>query len=338
MKNNKFSSLFKDFRFVMLLPVVIMLLAVIFGVIFKFNTTTEFKTTYTFNVKYNTSLSEENYEDYACELSKVLNKEADGKFDYKLEQLNENIALSTKVTIYNSSLTSAELENDFTAISEKIETAVNAKIGSGHIEVTELNKINGISYTKEVLKALLVVGIITVIMFAYIWFRFELKMALCSLLLLPYNIGILTALLLLFRLPVNTMFMVPYILTTILSYILFMIVGDKIREELDLDLFAEANNQTLLNGSLITNKNVLLILLISFSGALLLSMLSLSSKVIFTAILSLIGIVVAIYSTIFVAFGLWTKVYNKDSDKRLKAKKLKKEQPKTKKSKTEELV
>ena len=323
----------------MLVPVVLMLLAVIIGVVFNFNLGKEFKETYSFTIKYNSSVSNEQYEDYLDQISSVLNNHTDGKFSYKFEKLNEEIALQTKVTIYNTKLNSIDLQNKFIVISGEIKDVVNASIGNGHIEISELNAVSGISFTNEVVKTLLALTVLAIVMFAYIWFRYQFKMALCSLLLLPYNVGTLMALMVLFRLPVNTMFTIPFFISTILSYIVFVILADKIREYLEFELLSDAKNEEMLANSLQSNKNILSILLISFSVSLLLAMLSLSANVIFTSILALIGVVVAVCTAVPVSLGLWMKVYNKANDKRLKAKKLKKEQTKTKKSaKTDAVV
>ncbi len=322
------------FKFYLLVPVVIMLLALIIGVIFGVNKSNDFKTTYSFTVKYNSTVSEKEYDAYIKDISNILDKNGAEKFDYKFEKLNDDISLTTKVIISNSQYASADLANKFTTISNNIKQVVNEKIGGGHIEISELSEISGQSFTKEILKTLLAVGVITVLAFAYIWIRYELKMALCSLLILPYNVGLLIAMLVLLRLPFNNMFMIPFYLTMLVSYVVFIIIANNIRDELDDDVFAESKNNDLFINSLNTSKNALTIILICLATAILISMLSFSIKVIFIAIACLLGLCIAVYSPLFVTFGLWTKVYNIDKDKRLKAKKLKKEN-KNKKDKKE---
>ena len=49
-------------KFILLIPVILILLAVVIGVVFKFNISKEFTTTYKFTVSYNTTITESNYE------------------------------------------------------------------------------------------------------------------------------------------------------------------------------------------------------------------------------------------------------------------------------------
>ena len=332
MKNNLFlPSIEKNRKYFLLVPVVLMLLAVIIGVIFKFNLSTDFTTTYTFNVSYNSTVTDEKYDNYVNEISTILNKNGAEKFSYKFDKLNADISLATKVTIYNSDLSGVELNNKFATISSQIEDVINEKIGNGHINVSSLQTNSGQSFSNQLINSAVVLLVSAVILFVFIWIRHEIKLAFASLFVVLYNTGILTALIVLFRLPVNTFFTLPFYLTTLISYAIFMIVADKIRSQLDEDS-SLSKNEELLTKAVVANKNILAMILLSLAVCILLSMLSLSTKVIFTAIACLLGLVVAAYSSICVGLSIWSKIYNKDSDKKLKAKKLKKDQPKTKKS------
>ena len=62
MKSNKKSCDFvKNFKYIMLLPIVIALLAIVFGAVFGFNLDYDFRNVTTFNVKFNTTVTESEY-------------------------------------------------------------------------------------------------------------------------------------------------------------------------------------------------------------------------------------------------------------------------------------
>lgn len=336
MINNLIIPSSKNRKYLLLIPVVLMLLAVIVGVIFKFNVNADFKTTYTFNVVYNSSIEENKYADYENEIAKVLQDNNIKSFDF--EKLNEDISLATKVNIYNSDMSFTELKNIFNKASSSIETNINNKIGNGHINISDLYKVSGQSFTNQILNMSLVLLVFAIIFFAYTWIRHEFKMAISSLFILPYNIGILLALTLIFRLPVNNMFTIPFYLSTLIAYLIFVIIADKIRENINNENYSENNSEIILQNAVAENKKIITNLIIVLSIAILLSMLTLSLKVFFVSILCLLGVISAIYSAVCVAYAIWSKIYNKANDKKLKAKKLKKEQPKTKKSKQEDKV
>ena len=324
-------------KFILLVPVVLMLIAVVIGVIFKFNFATEFTARHTFTVAYNTTVGEPCYEKYENEIASILNENGgNDKFSYGFERLNDEIAVSTKVVIYDSELSTTQLQNVFNKVSESIEENINGLIGDGHITVSDIHEVSAKSLQNEIINLAVVLLVGGVLLFVYIWIRHELKLAISSLFMILYNVALLVSSFVLFRIPLNSMFVVPFAVVTLLSYVMFAIVADKVRSGLDSE--NSVSNNELVNDAINQNKLTLLLIVAGSGLAVLLSMLSLSLDVIFVSIACFVGIIIALFSAIFVAYAVWTKIYNKDNDKRLKAKKLKKEQPKTKKSKQEDKI
>ena len=324
-------------KFILLIPVILILLAVVIGVVFKFNISKEFTTTYKFTVSYNTTITESNYEKCEENIVNILNKNGgESGFSYELNKLNEEIAITTQVTLYDNELSSTQLQNQFNKISSDIEETINEFVGNGHITISELHEVAPKTISNEVINLAVVTLLGMILLFIYIWIRHEIKLAFASLFMTLYDIALMLTVFILFRIPLNQMFTVPFYFVILLSYFIFAILSDNIREGLDAE--KSITNEELVNSSITKNKTVLCIIVSAFGIASLLSMLSLSLDVIFVSIACLIGIIIALYSTVFTTFAIWTKIYVKDNDKRLKAKKLKKEQPKTKKSKDQEKI
>ena len=154
--------------------------------------------------------------------------------------------------------------------------------------------------------------------FAYYWFRFELKMALASLLIVPYTLVNAISIMVLFRIPFTSTFMLPVLFSVIIGYILFTMVFDTIRQNLENKENCLTNND-LVYGAIKSNSTTLIALISTISLILVLLTFVLNISILFVCISLLFAIVVAVFSAIILPSTLWAMIYNKQNDNRLKA-------------------
>lgn len=337
MKSNNYTQkIFSGAKYFLLVPLIITLVSVILFTIFSFNTSTDFKNNYTFTVSYKADITNKTYD--ACEniIKNNIYDKLGNSVSVSTQKLNEDIEIATSVKVY----TNKDVKTDLEAVVDVIKSEINTKIGDGHIQIDDIALAKGQNYSAQLLWTGVALMVVMAVMFAYLWFRYELKTAITSLTIAPFITVMYTALYILFRLPVSTLFVIPLIASVLIGYIVFVIFTHTTRADLLNEKYAKCTNAEILQDSIEKIKKSVLGITILTTFMYFITLLFFTKKSVVFAVSGLIGLVLALYVSIIISSILWSKMYRRDKDTRLKEEKDKEDKKKKegnkKKTKNEE--
>ena len=125
MKSNKEKKcgIINNFKFFMLIPITLLIVAIIFGFVFGLNYDYDFRNVSTFDVKFNTTVSDSEYK----ELTKQLKNLVDTKFDdYRIEKIGDGAQNGLLVKIANDN---GQFDADIENIKSTIESSLIVNCG-----------------------------------------------------------------------------------------------------------------------------------------------------------------------------------------------------------------
>lgn len=328
MKSNNYKNkIFSGAKYFLLVPLVVVLVSLILFIIFSFNKSQDFRQNYTFTLDYKADISATKYTECENIIKNNLVDKLGNKVTIVTQKQNEDIEVSTLVKVYTNEISEGTL-NDLNDVVETIKSQVNIKIGGGHCIASDVVLAEGQNYSSEILWSGISMLVIMAVMFAYLWLRYELKTALVSLIIAPFITLMYTALYVLFRLPVSTLFCIPLLASVAIAYIMFVLFAYTTRNNLKKDKFAKSTNTEILLDSMDKIRRPLLGITVLSTFVYLVMLLLFTKRFVVFAISGLIGIILAIYASIILSSILWSKMYRKDKDMRLKEEKDKEEKVK----------
>ncbi|MBQ9791627.1 MAG: hypothetical protein IJW28_03475 [Clostridia bacterium] len=170
--------------------------------------------------------------------------------------------------------------------------------------------------------------------FLYMFIRFNLVAGVSIVLSLLYETAMLTALISLVRIPVNSTIYVAYIFMYIFTILMNMSVFNSVRTSVDSDV-ADDNNKVVLKA---VNDNIVPIFIISavLLVATIVFILCGYAFVKFTAMAVAFAILVSLYFVLFANTTIWSKLYSRKRDLILRKKQEYRKKKLEKKSKDEE--
>ena len=318
-KQNKTLSKFVDYkRFTFVIPIILLALALLVFAIWGVNKGVDYQDSYTYNIFFNTSVTSAEYKNYTKIVKDTIREESNGDFTVVVSKINEDITAGCKVNVINkSNLSDASFEEKLNSINESIKTQLDAQNTTRTVRISDLQFQKAESYSKPLVMGLVSLLVVMAVMFAYFWIRFELKMALGSLIIAPYSAVSVLSLLVLFRIPFTYNFMLPVAFATILAYIFYLMIFANIRTKL-----LEKNNLTnagMVYDSIANNKTAFIVFVAGLAGVLVLLMLVLNITYITLLISLLFAMICAIYSGVVLATTMWCEIYKKENDNRLKS-------------------
>lgn len=339
MKSNIKNKIFSNAKYFLLVPVIVLMLAVIIFIVFSYNKSHDFKNNYSFNVSYKQDMSSKEYSKAKNLIANNLYDKYGNKIDVVTSKINSDIEVGTQVKVYlNNKI--ANFSDSLTDMCDEIKTDLNTLLGDGHVIISEVEEVSGINYSKDLLWTGVALLVTMAVMFAYFWIRFEFKTALTSLTIVPFVALMLSALTVLFRLPVSTLFSTPIVVSSLVGYIIYMILSEKVRAMLRDDKYNSYPNTDLILTALNDSKNTLIYILSGVAIIYLFTMLFFTMKMFIFAISGILGLIIATYVATIITSLLWTNLYRRDKDNRLKEQKdneaKKKKEGKKKKTKEEE--
>lgn len=328
MKSNNYKSkIFSGAKYFLLVPLIIVLVSLIIFIIFSFNKSYDFKQNYTFTLDYKSDISKSTYNDCTNIIENNLYDKFGNSISVVTQKQNEDIEIGTIVKVYTNEI-SEDTVSKLNDVIENIKTQVNTKIGGGHCIVSDVNLSKSQNYGSEILWTGISMMVVMAVMFAYLWLRYELKTALVSLTLAPFITIMYTALYVLLRLPVSTLFCIPLLASVVISYVMFVLFANSTRANLKNDKFAKSTNAEILLDSMDKISKPVLGITILSAFIYLITLLLFTKRFVVFAISGLIGVILAIYASIIISSILWSKMYRKDKDMRLKEEKDKEEKVK----------
>lgn len=339
MKSNKLNYVSK-FKYLMLIPIVLLVLAVIVGAIWGLNLDYDFKTVSNFTVKFNTTVSETEYDTLQDELKSIIKTE---DFDnFRLERVGEGAQNGIIVKVPNENFELDEkLESLRTTIESKLLADINIE-SSVVVTTSELSYFLPKNVTSILWYSLLAIACIIIFLIAYKWIRYNLMSGLALATSIAIEIVMLFSSMILFRIPFNYYFVIPFvvmILTTIINvtimnnYIKTNLsnenyskkLGEEISEDSSKKLVAKLEKISLKTSNALrvedtTRKYMMPIIMYStmiiaivlgvmfFGGA----------SLIFLGLGIIVGVLISVFVSLFINTSLWSFWYNKTSDNTLK--------------------
>lgn len=326
------------FKYWMLIPIILIVTAIVFGVIWGFNLDYDFQNVTTFNVKFGTTVTQDEYKVLENNLQKIVKE--DGFVDYRIDRIGEGAQNGLIVKIVNTDNKLDErIDSLKTHIESNLYTMSQEKLDSSVVVNTSEKQDNiPSSIGHVILFSCISIACIMAFVFIYNWIRYNLVAGYVSTLTMLGGVAMLTAMLIVCRVPVNMNFVITYFVMLVLSVIYTTIINNCIKPTLKEEIFAKSSNSDRVYYAIARVKNILVILSVMLIGLLLAIMFFGGLSFIYTIISIIIGIMVALFiSTIFYT-SLWSFWYKRAKDNRLKKRIEAENKKKDKKEKEDEKI
>lgn len=331
MKSTKSNNYVSIFKYLMLVPIVLVLVSIIIGAVFNFNLDYDFRKISNFTVKFNTTVTESDYKTLEQGIDKIISD--NDISDYRLERVGKGAQNGVFVRIANDC---DKLDNKIESIKTTIEDTLLASVESVESDVIVSTSDIGFSLPKNVTKmiwlSVLTFACILLFVFAYMWIRFNL-MAGCSLIsTLTIEVATLLAAIICFRIPLNTYFVVPFVVMILTTVIYSTIMNNYIKNTLSNEKYdkvpnservAETTKRFLLPLGIVSLFIVVAIMVVMFFGG---------ASLIYLGLAIIVGLIIAYLASLYVNTSFWALTYKRDKDtvlkRRIEQAKIKEEQRK----------
>ena len=296
---------------------VLLVLAIVFGCVFGLNYDYDFRNVSTFDVKFNTTVTDVEYK----ELTKQLDKLIETKFeDYRIEKIGEGAqnGLLLKIANDNNSFDSDIDELRNTIESSLLVNCSDSITSSVNITTTEKTDILPKNASELIGYSALAVVCILAFVFFYYLIRYNFVSSICNVLTILFEIAMLTIVMIVARVPFNYYFVVSYFVMILSSVFISTYLNNNIRNNLNNEKYDKYSNADRVYDAFgKTYKPVLI-----FTALMILSVLGVMSfgnlSLIYTVLSIVIGYLVMLFGTYMFEFSLWSFWYKKDKDATLR--------------------
>ena len=329
MKSN--NSLINKILF--MLPLMLLVVALLLVATIGFNKSIDYKTYYQFDVRFNTTLSESNIKDYKASFEELANQ--DNVSIYSLDVINDNINGGIQVKVLPGSNVSNEaMQTRITTYQNNIK-AITGINENAVITIEKSITVLPHTWANSFVKGLLTILVSSLVLFLYIWFRHEIKLAVSYLIAVLMGQAMVFSLVAILRLPVTLDFMVPYLSSFAVLSVLFVLLFSLVRAFNTSD---KVDNKTLVNSALSSGKTINLAFTCTLAILIVLVAIAYSKLGFAVVVQMLLGLPVAIYSLLFALIPMWTGLYNRGKDTKLINKQKQAENPNKTKPGQDKLV
>lgn len=320
MKSNKKNiNIISGFKYYMLIPIVLLVLSIVFGFVFGLNYDYDFRNVSTFDVKFNTTVTETEYK----ELTKQLKGLVDNKFDdYRIEKIGDGAQNGLIVKIANdNNKFDSEIDDLRTTIESSLLVNCGENIESSVIiTTTEKNDILPKNASELIWYSVLAVVCILVFVFIYYLIRYNFVSSISFVLTILFEIAMLTIVMIVARVPFNYYFVVSYFVMILSSVLISTYLNNNIRSNLNNEKYDKySNSDRVYDAFGKTFKPVLIftaLMILSVFGIMFFGNLSL----IYIVLSIMLGYLVMLFGTYMFEFSLWSFWYKKDKDATLRRK------------------
>ncbi len=320
MKSNKKNiNIISGFKYYMLIPIVLLVLSIVFGFVFGLNYDYDFRNVSTFDVKFNTTVTETEYK----ELTKQLKGLVDNKFDdYRIEKIGDGAQNGLIVKIANdNNKFDSEIDDLRTTIESSLLVNCGENIESSVIiTTTEKNDILPKNASELIWYSVLAVVCILVFVFIYYLIRYNFVSSISFVLTILFEIAMLTIVMIVARVPFNYYFVVSYFVMILSSALISTYLNNNIRSNLNNEKYDKySNSDRVYDAFGKTLKPVLIftaLMILSVFGIMFFGNLSL----IYIVLSIMLGYLVMLFGTYMFEFSLWSFWYKKDKDATLRRK------------------
>ena len=318
MKSNNFKFKFiENFKYWMLIPMVLLVISIIFGAVFGLNLDYDFRNVSTFNVKFNTTVTENEYK----ELSKQLNIIVSEKFDdFRIDRIGEGAQNGLYVRIANDN---GSFDNKIDELKNTIESDLlsNCKdtIDSSII-ITTTDTTDVLPKNANELIGYSILSIFCIMLFVLIYYsiRYNLVSGITFVLTILFEIAMLTIVMIVARVPFNYYFVLSYFVMTICSTFIITYVNNCIRSNLSIEKYNKYSNSERVYDAISKTFKPTIIFISLISLSLFAVMFFGDLSLIYTVISILIGLIISVFSAYMFNFSLWSFWYKKSKDNILK--------------------
>ncbi len=325
--NSKFNFI-GSFKYFMIAPIVMVLAAIIVGLICGFNYDYDYRTVSSFTVKFNTTVTEAEYDILEDEITKIV-KNADYNsvswdYSYRIEKIGENAQNGIIVKIVNEDGAYDGVIDDVKVyIEDNLYTNVADKIDKElYISTTETLVDLPANSTNLIWFTVLAVVCIVVVAFLYTFIRYNLMTGVSTALAILLSVAMLTALNIILRIPMNVNFVFAYSISALITVFISSMIANAMKPTLSDDKYAKYSNAervySVVNLKFVISTLVALALVLV--PVLLVSIFAYISTV-YTILSIVVGMLTAIFSSVFFAPSIWSFWYNREADTMLKRRK-----------------
>ncbi|MGD9900955.1 MAG: protein translocase subunit SecF [Spirochaetales bacterium] len=286
----------------------IILIGIIVFVLFGFNLGMDFTGGTVLQIKVGAALEQgDTYTTYTNEIATILE---DNGLTLSLKQLEgEGDSASILVRFQDiSGYSESQMSDLIDTVTAQIEDTLNPGDVNPSFQIEQSQRIGPSATASLLLNAFLAVLIATILILIYIAFRFELLSGLAAILALIHDVLVMSSLVLIFQIEINSAFIAALI--TIIGYSIndTIVVFDRVRENRRNDVYEHENNAFIVNKSIretfVRSVNTSLTTLFTIT---VLAVISVSSIREF-AIPIIFGLIAGTYSSIFIATPIWALV------------------------------
>ena len=336
--NSKFSFI-PCFKYLMIVPIVMALAAIIIGIIAGFNYDYDYKNVSTFTVKFNTTVTETEYDLFEEEITKVVVRyDLD---DHRISRIGADAQNGILVEIVNpenehdASIEDLKLdleENLFTNLESELDRSI-------YISTTDTITNIPANSCRLIWMTALAVGCVLVVAFLYSLIRYNLMAGVSVVLSVLLALVMLTSANIIFRIPLNTGFPIAYAVATLLCVIISIVINNGLKPTVNDDQYAKFSNEERVYSVVNCRFIAMILVCLAFIVLPLVIIAAFSTiSTLYTIISVIVAMVISVFTSMFFASTIWSFWYNREKDKMLKRRKVREQKKLENKDKTDEKI
>ena len=317
MKSNNKLNIISRFKYWMLIPIVLLVVSIIFGFVFGLNYDYDFKTVSSFDVKFNTTVTNTEYKELSKQLKTLVKSEFN---DFRIEKIGDGAQNGLLVKIANEN---GEFDTQIETLKNTIETKLLENTGDKltspvTITTTDTYKILPKDVSSLIGYSVLALACIMLFVFIYYAIRYNLTASVSIVLTIFFEIAMLLTVMIVARIPFNYYFVVSYFVMTLMTLLTSTYINNYIRSNLNVEKYSKySNSDRVYDAYKKTFKPVII-----FTSLITLSLFAVmffgDVSLIFTVISIILGLLVSLFGVYMFEFCLWSFWYKKDKDTTLK--------------------
>ncbi len=296
------------------IPMMLLFVALIVIACVSFNKGIDYKTYYQFDVRFNTTINQQDFDKYSDKIGEIAKN--NNLNIYSKELINEGVNSGIMVKVIKPNATKDSVMTDRIANMQADIKEITGINSNAVITVNDAIRISPNNWSNQLLTGLVSIAVALIVVFGYIWYRFEIKTALSYLVGVAVATGMTLSLIAIFRLPLSINYMMPYFFVLAMFTILFVVLFSAVRADNNKD---NATNQEVVTMAFKDCSRILITLIVALAGTFVLSAVVFETNTFSMLIQVLFALISCVYALLFNSVPMWTKLYNKQKDTRLKA-------------------
>ena len=310
--NNSNYDFTKHFKYLMFIPLILVLVGLIVFSFCGFNLSYDFTDTYSITVKYSSSLEENVKNEYKDNITKIIKDNNVSSYEFTISQDS-----SYNILTYRYRAIDNKNESQMIELGEAIKDDIVA-LGINENDVTVSDLIPKAYQANIIGNLALAFGLGLVGVIIYLFIRFDYASALNIIVSMFIDWLLLFAIYSIWRIPLDISILAVFVTTTLLGLVNNVVLYDKIRENLNDEQNSKLLNNELISLSIRNNLSFNIISNMIIWIALFIVMAVSITSVKFAILPILIWMILNIVTINMILPFVWTKLYNRTKDMKLK--------------------